>query len=338
MGREKKDGTCIITMTESDIKDNMQTDDSAFESRAVLKKVKENSLEILLDVDKNALRSIEEYIDTLKVENKDKRNEHVGRFLYRAMKFRDSYCEWFKVSKKLNNQVECFKKIFSNEEGDKRIVFSNILDMSGEAGIKNDDKSKPLENWVEAYLADTPKGKEKLYTMLNNKELMSCETQDVYRQLPVCMFLQKISVPTRIIVGTKAAIDLWTPGNNDTLSIIELKTDNPMLGIITELFFYANYMYDVMCFKNIKLSHASVRNNTRGREFICNNQGNIKKINAIMLADSYYSEIDNKVLQVLNDNKLAGKIKYYKRTYPDDIITNAKKYATNKLNENKKYK
>lgn len=33
--------------------------------------------------------------------------------------------------------------------------------------------------------------------------------------------------------------------DGDTIKVYELKSNNPMVGIITEIFFYTNYVYDV---------------------------------------------------------------------------------------------
>jgi hypothetical protein len=67
--------------------------------------------------------------------------------------------------------------------------------------------------------------------------------EEVYRQLPVGLFVKKKSKETSIFTYGHSAIDLWSI-KDDILSIIELKAKNRMIGIITEIFFYVNYMND----------------------------------------------------------------------------------------------
>lgn len=55
------------------------------------------------------------------------------------------------------------------------------------------------------------------------------------RQLPVSLFDATKSNTTGVFTGGKSAIDFWAV-DGDTINVYELKSDNPMVGIITEIF------------------------------------------------------------------------------------------------------
>ena len=92
--------------------------------------------------------------------------------------------------------------------------------------------------------------------------------------------------------------------------MIELKADeNNKMGIISELFFYYNYLVR----KSFMLSEPS---NHRGYSNILEHKDEFKKVCGIMLADEFHSIIeDERVLDVLNDNNMGDTLKYEKATY-----------------------
>ena len=113
------------------------------------------------------------------------------------------------------------------------------------SGCDNDANNN--ENKVEAEFAN--KGIRKF--ILEDTDIGDNE---VYRQLPVGLFRMKAgrtkgtyncSKDTMVFTGGESAIDLWT-WQDKSFKVIELKTENPMIGIITEIFFYSNYMYDFL--------------------------------------------------------------------------------------------
>ena len=213
---ECDDARNVIIMTMKSIDGNMQQDDFAFESWAIVLKTY-----LKYDIELN----VENYVNmTDSFFEAGKHNAHGGRFLYRVMKFLEQYKDWFHVDEKLKSDVKKFtEKIYKSEK-----MFSNTLNAKGDAGQKKDHG---LENSVEALFAGK-KGKEKLESYIKGISLSG----EVYRQMPVGLFYEKISDKSRIFSGGKSAIDLWFL-NEKELNIIELKARNNMIGIITEIFF-----------------------------------------------------------------------------------------------------
>ena len=129
----------------------------------------------------------------------------------------------------------------------------------------------------------------------------------IYHQLPVGVKQDGIS----FFAGSKAAIDLWGMNENE-LTIIELKYENELVGIISELFFYASLMRDIVLGRiskpNAVLSHEKA---------LYNNIEKMSVIHARMLADVYHPLVDYEhVFMLLNDNKLKNvKIDFDKSLY-----------------------
>ena len=268
--------------------ENMQVDDNAFEGWAVCAyialKDKINT-KIILDV--NEVFEFEQF------EN----NGHLNRFLYRAMRFSEQY-EWLELSQYLQDQIKDFYNHIKGGE------FRNNVP-NGEAGVKTNHNN---ENAVESMLAE-PGVLEKV--LINRFDIGN---NAVYRQLPVGLFKDKVSDATRVFTGGKSAIDLWT-WNKDEFSLVELKTLNPMEGIVTETFFYANYMRDLLLEEGL-FTLNKIKKTNRGYSDILENK--FRRINAIMLADQYHPTIIDETIDVLNAGKIEG-INYIRATYSYDL-------------------
>ena len=140
----------------------------------------------------------------------------------------------------------------------------------------------------------------------------------IFRQLPVGLFKNEISDNNMVFIGGKAAIDLWTWKDSEFV-VIELKADKEkkkkMAGIITEIFFYSNYMRDLLC-RNIFTLNRDTNTFERGYENIVN--GSFDKITGVMLANVYHPIINEAFLNVLNNNNC--EIQYEKTTYDIDEL------------------
>ena len=90
-------------------------------------------------------------------------NPHYGRFLYRALRFREQY-KWFELEEKLNDAVNIFQKYLEME---KRTFMNNVPDK--ECGISNKDKPDS-ENTIERKFAETPNGIKQLGSLLKLKK------------------------------------------------------------------------------------------------------------------------------------------------------------------------
>jgi len=253
---------------------------------------------------------------------------HYGRFLYRALRFSEQY-EWFHLCgnkenpKTLKGAVKAFDNFLTNKN-----LYNNVPDnIAGKNG--------KIECYIEALMASND-GKNAFLSSLEKakpegKRSGITPDQQVNRQLPVGLFLDEVTDDNQIFTGGASAIDLWTLKDN-VLQVIELKADNPMVGIITEIFFYSNYMYDLMNKKEDKDVFSLTRpknkqgdGKNRGYDVICEkaaknkSEGKITKIEGFMLANDYHPLITNEVVDVLkNGNKSTG-IEYFKAEYDFDV-------------------
>jgi hypothetical protein len=235
---------------------------------------------------------------------------HYCRFLYRIMKFEKQY-EWFKLSDNLTKEALNFKQYIEKSKQLGYILINNIGNK--EAGTKVEHN---LENNVEKFLAEEYHLKQLLSGCVDFGD------NPVYRQLPVGLFKVKTRneephTENMIFTGGKSAIDLWSWKDN-TFHVIELKANNKMVGIITEIFFYSNYMYDLLIKDGLftLAEKTKKENNDRGYHYLLENE--FEKINGIMLADEYHPIVNEAVLKLMNDNSCSD-LKYYKSTYSCEI-------------------
>jgi len=297
MSVNEKESVCEITLDAKCVKEkNMQEACNAFEGWSI---VLYTALTALKDKNMKIRLCLNDYSE--KALNKT--SGHLARFLYRAERFNEQYT-WFELSDELNKVLEKKAEVFRKGN----IIYTNNIP-EGEAGIK---KKHYHESKIEAKLAEKAEGVEgsNLSKIIGNK--MDFGSNTVNRQLPVGLFRNEVKKENSVFTGGKSAIDLWS-WNNDMFHVIELKTLNPMIGIITEIFFYTNYMRDLLVKKTFTLNEGK---GDRGYD-ILKKCKEIKKINGIMLADKYHPILEDKtkeILDVMNDNQDAG-IHYYKIDY-----------------------
>ena len=268
---------------------NMQEDPAAFEGWAVI-------LKRYLEKDIKLGFAVPLKLEDLK--GKFERNGHFNRFLYRVLRFREQY-EWFSLSEDL----ETIEDGFCDWLKENRESFVNNVPLQDNKESNND---KISENWVERMLA----GKESiLHDVIENA---NSEGNEIFRQLPVGLFSDTVKAENEVFARGSAAVDLWT-WDGDKLYAFELKYRNKMVGIITELFFYANYLYDLLIEKNFTLNEKNTKK--RGYHNLLKNK--FKEICACMLVDEIHPLIDEKVLEILNENKSTNdiKISYIMRKY-----------------------
>lgn len=155
---------------------------------------------------------------------------HYNRFLYRALRFSEQFRSWFQLAPELSVAAARLKA----ELGSAKFVNNFPEYGAGERGT--------LENKVEALLA----GDNGLLRSIASAADCTIGGNPIFRQLPVGLFREEKSNSTHFFSGGKSAIDLWTECG-DTISIFELKAQNKKIGMVTELYFYANYIYDMFC-------------------------------------------------------------------------------------------
>lgn len=277
--------------------ENMQEDAAAFEGWAVI---------LNRFFQKNIKLDIAVELEIEELQGKFKGNGHFNRFLYRVLRFWEQY-SWFFLSDNLD-------EILFAEGG-----FNDWLSMNKDHLTNNvpgteskkeaEDMDKISEKWIER----TMTGKESvLYEIIEDTD---SERNGIFPQLPVGLFLNSVEEANRVFAGGSAAVDLWTWDRNK-FYVFELKYMNKKVGIITELFFYANYLYDLLVEKNFVLNKRKTEK--RGYQNLLENE--FEEICAFMLVDENHPLIDDEVLKILNNNKSEKdiKIKYKMCKYKID--------------------
>ncbi len=290
----EEDGDAVrITLNADKIqKRNMQESGNDFEGWAIASRVCTNR-EIVLCTDKSLAIQKSSFIGM----------GHLSRFLYRIMKFSEQY-KWFHLSEDLQKDVSVFKEYLQSGQ------FTNNIG-TGEAGNKNkyDD-----ENAVEAKMAEDGV----LRKVIKGIDIGNGK---VYRQLSVGLFEGTVSRYNAVFTGGKSAIDLWSR-DGDSINVVELKTNNPMMGIVTEIFFYSNYIFDLVRPNGLfSLNEPTKRKKGhRGYEEIWNNREQLRKVNGIMLADEgkFHPWVE-KCSSILNDNN-TDELNYYVENYHLEVI------------------
>lgn len=272
---------------------NMQKDNMAFEGWAcvlyeMLKYTQSDLPRILLDLDEDL--DVQEYLG----------NGHICRFLYRLLRFEEQYGKWFCLSDRLEKEVRKFGEFIKNNK------FINNRG-EGEAG----NKTKHNKENVQEERLSQPGEVRKLAEEQCDFDFGN---NPVYRQLRVGLFCGDKVDPSQVIFpGNKSAIDMWS-WNESAFEVIELKTENKKIGIVTEIFFYCNYMRDLLLEDGEFKLNKDVPKDDRGYHILVEN--NFTKIRGIMLADIYhpFTGKGSKILDVLNDNGNTP-IEYYRLVY-----------------------
>lgn len=296
----------------------MQDDKACFEAWCLLIKAKTKKPELEIEIDV-------EGITAASYSGGKPANEHMGRFLYRILKFSEQYAMWFKLSPTLEALKENFKTYLATHsfvaiEPDKEaeVDIVNLLKMG-------------LESYVAYLLCDSVRLRKDLLKLTSDAI--------VGRQLPVGLVEESKSSGKELFTGEESAIDFLAVDKN-TINVYELKSNNPMLGIITESYFYSNYVYDVFISKNLHhgkgiVTHEAVayRNYdkiqaARVKGIMISNYSTITLLEAIVgiKGEKGWHTLLNyatrdKIKKLMNDNGTAGKIEYDFFSYKLRLLT-----------------
>ena len=274
---------------------NMQDNAAAFEAWCFIIKAKTSidDLKIKLDVEGLTSDMYDKDIPS---------TGHFGRFLYRILKFKEQYGTWFSLSYKL----EAMRKNFADFLSSGKFVNN---EPSKEA--EDDEDALGTEGYVEKRFCDDD-SLGKLILGFSGKNVV------MNRQLPVGLFKDEKSDATAVFTGKKSAIDFWLLYNNE-LNIYELKAKNKMVGILTEIFFYSNYMRDVYWHNSLETKqNVTIRNpqtTDRSYDKLCDGIENITKITGWILADEFHSLITDSVIMIMNHNETKSELLYRKKQY-----------------------
>lgn len=129
-------------------------------------------------------------------------------------------------------------------------------------------------------------------------------TDKLYRQLSVGLFEESVKKENAFFTGGNSAIDLWAI-DDEYIAIFELKTNRKMIGIITELFFYSQFVNDIFV-KCKNIQPADLDDKESGYYYLASEETSKKKIKAYFLTNGLHPLITNEVIEVLN-NGINGK-------------------------------
>lgn len=252
----------FIALKAKDICENMQTNNSAFESWMLC---------IKTQLDKEIDRVM------LNWESCETKEGHYNRFMYRVMKSCD-YFEWFSVDKSKEKELAAFKILFETSH-----FILNYPESNAKETVV--DKS---EAYFERKLLDSG-------SLYKNVEF-DCKDQ----QLPVGVFIEKKSKDSAFLTRGHSAIDLWGI-KGDEFWIFELKYKNKMVGLVTELLFYMWLCEDMVKHKfryDINGKVPSIRSFDKLYVFIKGDKA--RKIIGVMLYDEVHPLIDENLIDFLN--------------------------------------
>lgn len=286
--------TITLSLSRESLTSNMQCDSAAFESWAVA--IRSCAPDKYIEIATEESDKV--MCEWMEISNQTDAALHFRRFIYRLNRFRQNY-EWVKVDNKL-------QKLLDEANDWKNLVLNYPV-----------SDARPIAYSQEAKL---------------EREYISRHSE-VNQQLPVGIFLHKKSNTTRITPGGKSAIDLWSIDDN-ILSIYELKADgNNSLGIISELFFYANVMKDLMIDGKIKYDETDKNlnsNDYRGfkKLYRMYREKRCKGIKAIFLCSSHHRLLTDDLCEKLSTDVLKFSIqtvdtnqKTYKETERQNQIS-----------------
>lgn len=275
---------------------NMQDNRACFEAWCLIIKAKTKTsnpgLEIELNVDGITVASYP---------GGKPDNGHLGRFLYRILKFSEQYAGWFELSPILEKLKDDFKTYLDSH---------TFVTSAPDKEPKEDIANYNLESYVEYLFCDSISAQKDILG------LSSGTTID--RQLPVSLFEGTKLGTNEVFTRGKSAVDFWAV-DGDTINVYELKSDNPMVGIITEIFFYSNYVHDV--FISNSLDHGKGHVTTlKDKEETYRSYDKIggKQVKGIMLSNSnrkgWHSSLGkptrNEIERIMNANGMSGAIQY----------------------------
>lgn len=280
---------------------NMQDTRACFEAWCLIIKAKTSNpgLEIELDVDGITVAS---YLGGKPA------NGHLGRFLYRILKFSEQYKEWFKLS----STLEVLKDNFKNYLALPGVKFVTSAP-GNEASDNLDDLKNNLESYIEYVFWDSYRAQ---------RDILKLDRGAIVgRQLPVSLFEGSSVTGNEVFTRQKSAIDFWAL-DGDTINVYELKINNPMVGIITEIFFYSNYVHDV--FISNSLDHGKGRVEIKDGTYRSYNKIAGKQVKGIMLSNSnsnrkikikgWHASLGapsrTGIEKIMNNNGMSGAIQY----------------------------
>jgi hypothetical protein len=287
------DSVLYLHIEGSAVRDNMQTDGSAFEGWLIC--IKSYLPEI-----KNVELNWDLPLYSANTQVRQRQEKHYNRFLLRVFFFSRHY-NWFIIHKSKIDTIRLFSKYHSNL----------LINYPANKGAKEVSGKGKIN-----------KGEAKLERFVMNKMRESIPVTD--HQLPVGLFDDEVKSKRTCTPRGASQIDLWQI-DRDVLRIFELKDEaNNEVGIISELMFYANVMNEVnkgrikypqsietaTDYRNIQYLYRSVKDEK------------INSIEAVFLVYKLHPLIESNldtILDIINDGMVTDAISFKKMLVTDII-------------------
>ncbi len=278
LARDSKGALCVTA--------NMQTDPAAFEGWALVIRAHIpgiNSVRLTWDVPS------------------DRNDRHYQRFLYRVDRFSKAFQEWFVCT-------QPDKEYSKIRDGQAKGYYKLNVPTKDRTGIPP-SVSPGSERWLERMLVGA----------LRDKFMEKAGIKVLGNQLPVGVFDGEVATPMAVFTGKASAIDLWgINADGDELSLFELKkSGNAKVGALTELFFYAMVMKDVVDGRFAFTNKRQAVVQPWPAEHIT---GKIRRIKAYLMVDEPHCLVTPQVLDIM-DKTLAPQGISVKRLWLDELET-----------------
>jgi len=269
---------------------NMQTNGAAFEAWCLILKANGACESVTLSFEPVPVDP-DNYFTNL-----DHGQQNYMRFLYRLMKFRHQMAEWFFIADSNIEEVDRFTAKFNEHPKTNTIP-------KGEASFNEDT------NGIEHKLEKA------FHKFADFRQKAAGINFPLYDQLPNGLFVNEVRKMNRIFNG--GDFDLWGVDPSDNkFCLYELKDPkNTGVGVISELYFYANFAYDLLHEQNnIFLNRTNLDENDfrNYKEFLKSKNRGVK---AFFLVQNLHPRIQEKadeILVLLNSNvKIAYEIRKY---------------------------
>jgi hypothetical protein len=279
---------------------NMQADDAAFESWALLlrsKGIKRIQLSFRIEERWHPKYGLKYQKRSSDKNHYKTEKQHFMRFLFRVWKFQESM-KWFYIkSGECAAAVDQFIAQFQNGQ-----MTNNVPNCH--ANLK---ESKGTEHILENIFVRVDDAKR--YIVPPHGLIFP---DKFYNQLPNGLFDGNVCEENRVF--PTGFFDLWGVDQNGDLWVFELKEKtNRSAGILSELFFYANFAQQVFQSSTCNKKHTRYR----GYQKLINAAENgIKIIHACFLAPEFHTEISEEKEKITADlNKMQTNIVYHFLTY-----------------------
>ena len=276
------EGDCLIVLQVSNISNRgIRENGNAFEVWALAIYLSLGKrFRIVLDTDEQFELKEAEY----------KCSQHFCKFLYRTMKFSEKY-NWFSLSDNLQRETDKFKDYLSKG------IFTNSVPVGDARKESSKECSAEAKLVIAGELANKLKGQ------------FDVGNGPVYRQFPIGLYEKNVSEENKVFAEQKSAVNLWNI-NGEEFRIYELADWEKSIGIVTEIFFFSNFIRDLLLDGGLFTLNSDM-NGDRGYRDILSMK--IKKVKAILLSDRYHPVVSEEFVELMNRN--SADIEYVRAVY-----------------------